>query len=209
MSNPTALNAASDALTAVAPRQASVGVRRFSRRVAADLVGFVDVLAILVGGFVPAALYAIGGTGQISGRIGLLHTGLITAVFAYACLRQFRMYDTARMHDFPVYPSRLFAALSIAFLVTCGTGLPFTLKQVHLWIWLAAWFWTSFVLLLAGRMIARKVLAALTARGHFATSVAVYGAASGQISTTVSGAALGVSLEAAAAANDVIEVLRY
>ena len=49
----------------------------------------------------------------------------------------------------------------------------------------------------------------MVAAGAIAVGVAVYGAASGQISTTVSGAALGVSLEAAAAANDVIEVLRY
>lgn len=49
----------------------------------------------------------------------------------------------------------------------------------------------------------------MIAAAAISAGVAVYGAASGQISTTVSGSPIGISLEAATAANDVIEVLRY
>lgn len=49
----------------------------------------------------------------------------------------------------------------------------------------------------------------MIAAAAIGAGVAVYGAASGQISTTASGGAIGISMEAATAANDVIEVLRY
>jgi hypothetical protein len=48
----------------------------------------------------------------------------------------------------------------------------------------------------------------MVAGGVIAVGVAVYGAAGGKILTTVAGDAIGVSLEAAAADGDVIEVLR-
>jgi len=49
----------------------------------------------------------------------------------------------------------------------------------------------------------------MVASAAIAAGVAVYGAASGKIATTVSGAAIGVSCEAAAADGDIIEVMRY
>lgn len=49
----------------------------------------------------------------------------------------------------------------------------------------------------------------MVAAGVIAAGVAVFGAAGGKISTTASGATIGISCEAAAADGDVIEVLRY
>lgn len=49
----------------------------------------------------------------------------------------------------------------------------------------------------------------MIAGGSIAVGVAVYGAANGKISTTPSGTAIGVALEAAGADGDIIEVLRY
>lgn len=49
----------------------------------------------------------------------------------------------------------------------------------------------------------------MVAAGAIAAGVAVYGAANGQISTTASGNPIGVSQEAATAAGDIIEVVRY
>lgn len=49
----------------------------------------------------------------------------------------------------------------------------------------------------------------MIAAGAIAAGVAVYGAASGKISTTVSGGITGISMEAAGADGDVIEVLRF
>lgn len=49
----------------------------------------------------------------------------------------------------------------------------------------------------------------MVASAAIGQGVAVYGAANGKIATTVSGAAIGVSLEAATADGDFIEVMRY
>ncbi len=48
----------------------------------------------------------------------------------------------------------------------------------------------------------------MVASAAISLGATVYGAASGKIATTSSGTALGIALEAAAANNDVIEVLR-
>lgn len=49
----------------------------------------------------------------------------------------------------------------------------------------------------------------MVASAAIAAGVAVFGAAAGKIATTASGTAIGVSLEAAGANNDVIEVMYY
>jgi hypothetical protein len=49
----------------------------------------------------------------------------------------------------------------------------------------------------------------MVASAAISAGVAVYGAASGKIATTVSGTAIGISMEAAAADGDLIEVERY
>lgn len=49
----------------------------------------------------------------------------------------------------------------------------------------------------------------MVASAAIGAGVAVYGAASGKIATTASGTAIGISMEAAAADGDIIEVQRY
>lgn len=49
----------------------------------------------------------------------------------------------------------------------------------------------------------------MVADGAISQGVAVYGAAGGKVSSTASGNAIGIALEAAGADNDIIEVLRY
>jgi Undecaprenyl-phosphate glucose phosphotransferase len=148
--------------------------RRFSRRIAADLVGFLDVAAVIAGGMVPALFYAYGGGLEVD---WLKHTQacLVSAIIAYGCLKNYGLYDTDRVHDFPVEPAKLAASLSIAFLAVLGLGLPFVPRDMHLWIWYLVWFIMSFVLLLDVRLLARSYLARLTRAGHFNARVAVYG----------------------------------
>lgn len=49
----------------------------------------------------------------------------------------------------------------------------------------------------------------MVAAAAITAGAAVYGAASGKISSTSSGTAIGIAMEAAGADNDIIEVLRY
>ncbi len=156
--------------------------QRYSRRIAADAVGFLDVLAVIAGGIVPALIYSMAGGLPID---WLKHTQvcLVSAIIVYGCLRNFGMYDTNAMHDFPVRPTRLLAALGIAFLAVLGLGLPFAPRDIHLWIWYSTWIALGFMLLLDVRLMARAVLRRMTAAGAFETRVAVYG--SGNIARRV------------------------
>jgi hypothetical protein len=49
----------------------------------------------------------------------------------------------------------------------------------------------------------------MVANGAIAANAVIYGAAAGQIATAVSGAPLGMTLEASTAAGDIIECMRY
>jgi putative colanic acid biosynthesis UDP-glucose lipid carrier transferase len=148
--------------------------RRRSRRIAADLVGFLDVAAVVAGGMIPAIIYAVAGGLPVD---WLKHAQmcLVSAVIVYGCLRHYGMYDIERMHEFPVHPGRLVASLGIAFLAVLGLGLPFAPKEMHLWIWYGAWLATSLMLLLDVRFLARWQLARMTKAGAFDARVAVYG----------------------------------
>ena len=148
--------------------------RRLSRRIAVDIVGFADAAAVVAGGMIPAVIYSVGGGLDVD-WLKHLQMCLISAVITYGCMKNFGMYDTDRMHDLPLRPTRLAASLGITFLAVLGLGLPFAPKEMHLWIWYAVWLAMSFTLLLDVRYFARVVLARLTREGAFDTHVAVYG----------------------------------
>ncbi|MEZ5855628.1 MAG: undecaprenyl-phosphate glucose phosphotransferase [Hyphomicrobiaceae bacterium] len=145
-----------------------------SRRIAADMVGFMDVIAVVTGGMIPAFIYVYGGGLDLD---WLKHTQmcLVSAAIVYGCLRHFNMYDESRMHDFPVSPRHLILSLFVAFSAVLGLGIPFAPKVMHLWIWYSAWIATSFMLLLDVRLAARHILAKMTKAGHFNARVAVFG----------------------------------
>ncbi len=152
----------------------SVAPRRWSRRIAADIVGFFDAIAVVAGGFVPAVIYATSG-GMAIDWPKYLQLCLVSAIIVYGCLRNFGMYDMNRMHDFPTDARRIGASLVVAFLAMLGLGSPFAPQDVHLWIWFAASLSMSFMLLLHLRHLAKFVLARLTKAGAFDATVAVYG----------------------------------
>lgn len=148
--------------------------RRLSRRIAADIVGFIDVLAVLAGGMVPALIYTWSGDLPLDWA---KHTqvSLVSAVIVYGSLRNYDMYNINRMHDFPVDPLKLAASLGIAFLCIMGIGLPFAPREMHMWIWYASWLTMSFMLLANMRHLAKSILSRLTMAGVFDDRVAVYG----------------------------------
>ncbi|MFV0296716.1 MAG: undecaprenyl-phosphate glucose phosphotransferase [Hyphomicrobiaceae bacterium] len=145
-----------------------------SRRIAVDLVGFADVLAIIAGGVLPAYIYDTWGNLPID-WLKHLQMCLVSAIIVYGCLRHFNMYDEQRMHDFPIEPRHIALSLGIAFAAMLGMGIPFAPKAAHLWIWYAVWSSTSFMLLLTIRTLANRILAGMTAAGQFNARVAVFG----------------------------------
>lgn len=149
--------------------------QRWSRQVIADLVGLVDAAAIVLGAVLPAVIYSFVGELAVNWT-QVVQTGMLSAIIAVYCLRSWGLYDTTRMNEFPIEPSRLFMALAIAFAAVHGIGLPFQAGAVHAWVWYAVWLSASFTLILWSRIMARLVLAQWTAAGRFDTRVAVFGA---------------------------------
>ena len=155
----------------------SAPMRRLSRQVAADTVAIGDLIAIVVGGLLPALIYAVAGNVTLD-QILLLQSTLLAAFIAHLCMRFRGMYDTARMDQFPLSPFELFVGVCCGLVGVLGIGLPLALRNMHLVVWYSAWASASFTLILLNRMIARAILARLAAAGRFDQRIAVFGAGS-------------------------------
>lgn len=148
---------------------------RLSRRVAMDIVGVLDVVAIVVGAILPAWIYAGVGGLEIE-TVTVVKSALVTSMLFFVCMQTWNMYDITRLNDLPVYPLRMLAAILLATFGALGLGVPFTVAEIHLWVWYAAWISASFVAILSTRLICRWVLASMTKAGVFDMRVAVFGA---------------------------------
>ncbi len=149
--------------------------QRWSRNVAADIVGLLDIVAVELGAILPAWIYATYGGVKVDWLL-IVQSALAAAIIVNLCLRSWSMYDTAKMHDFPTNPGRLFGALSIGLIAVVGLGLPHVLKNAHLWVWYASWMSASYTLILLNRWISNLLLAKLVAKGRFDQRIAVFGA---------------------------------
>jgi Undecaprenyl-phosphate glucose phosphotransferase len=157
--------------------------RSWSRRIAADVVGFLDVIGVIAGALVPAMVYGVQ-AGIAINMFQVVQLALLVSLFAYLCLRHFGQYDTSRLHDLPLMPLRIAAALTLAFFAVFGIGVPFMPGNPNFWMWYTVWAATSLTLILAFRMIAHHVLARMSQAGLFEARVAVYG--SGRIAERLS-----------------------
>lgn len=155
---------------------------RLSRQVVADIIGMADLVVVFLGGLLPALIYRNAGN-LVADWSLLLQTSFAAAVICYLILKTWGMYDTTRMHDFPVYPGRLFTAVFFSFIVLQGVGMPHAVVDGHLWIWFLVAVSGAYTLALVVRGIAHPVLQRMTAAGRFDERVAVFGA--GQIARRV------------------------
>lgn len=105
-----------------------------SRRVAVEIVGVADAIAILLGALVPAAVYELsGGTGLDWASI--LKTSMLTALLANGLMQHWGMYPTGRTHDFPIHPGVLLGSLALSTVAVMGLGLPFEADRAHQPLW--------------------------------------------------------------------------
>ena len=156
--------------------------RRLSRQVAADTVAIGDLVSVVIGGLLPALIYAVIGNVKLD-QILILQSTLLAGFIAHLCLRFRGMYDTTRMDRFPQYPLELFIAVCCGLIGVLGIGLPLVLQNMHLVVWYAAWMSASYTLILLNRLISGKVMASLAKQGRFDQRIAVFGA--GQIARRV------------------------
>lgn len=156
--------------------------RRLSRQVAADTVAIGDMASVVLGGLLPALIYAVVGDVKLD-QVVVLQSCLLAGFLSHLCLRYRKMYDTSRMDAFPQKPIELFIAVCCGLIGVLGIGLPLVLNHMHIVVWYAAWLSASFTLILLNRLAARIVLRSLANEGRFDQRVAVFGA--GQIARRV------------------------
>lgn len=149
--------------------------RRLSRHVAADVVAVGDFLSIMLGGMLPALIYAFAGDVDIQ-QVVIVQSTMIAGLIGAVCLKLRGMYDTSRMQDFPFQPSELFIAVFCAITAVLGLGFPTVLNFTHLMTWYGAWLSTSFTLILLTRLVARSAISQLAVQGRFNERVAIFGA---------------------------------
>lgn len=157
------------------PAQPTRGVRRISRQVAADVIAIGDALAVMIGGLLPALIYAFFGTFQFN-QLLMFQATILASFITYICLRLRGMYDTSRMGRFPESPVELLIAVSCGLLGVLGIGIPLVLGKMHLFVWYIAWLSTSFTLILFNRMICSAIFAHFADEGRFDERIAVFGA---------------------------------
>ncbi len=154
---------------------ASKHQRRLSRQVAADVVAISDVFSVVLGGLLPALIYAVIGDFTID-QLTILQATMLAGFIAHLCLRFRGMYDTSRMDAFPFKPVELLIAICCGMIGVLGIGLPLNLQHVDLVLWYTAWLSASFLVMLITRLTTRSLIASLAAAGRFNERVAIFGA---------------------------------
>lgn len=168
--------------TGTAPVKEARPRRRLSRQVAADMVAIGDLFAVVIGGLLPALIYAMVGSVDLD-LILLVQSTLVAGFITHLCLRFRGMYDTTRMDKFPQVPFELLIAVCCGLVGVLGIGLPLALRNMHLVVWYAAWMSASFTLILFNRLVAGRILKEFANAGRFDQRIAVFGA--GQIARRV------------------------
>ncbi|MBU2534081.1 MAG: undecaprenyl-phosphate glucose phosphotransferase [Alphaproteobacteria bacterium] len=148
---------------------------RWSRKVAADVIGFGDVLIIIVALAVPCMLLTTLAE-QFPRRLELVRSGLLASLIAYGCFCHWRLYDTRTMSAFPVNPARIVLSIAIAMLAVIGISVPVGAPTIMMLVtWPLIWFGSASALLIAYRLMTREILAKLAKRSFFDERIAVYG----------------------------------
>ena len=150
--------------------------RRWSRRVAVDIVGMCDSACIVAGAWISASYLISISAFEISDTL-ILRAAIVAAIVVYLCLSNWQMYPTDAMDDFPVRSWSLLVAVTMAVFVVLGIGVTSGPEDyVRVWSWSLMWIILSFVLISTSRSCARAILARLTAARRFDARIAVYGA---------------------------------
>ena len=149
--------------------------RRWSRRVAIDVVGLFDcavvVLAVVLTGLFYATFF------DMAFRpMQAVQSGLGLALIVHICLRSAGNYDVDQLHALPARPLTLLSCLFIALIAVRGLGLPFAPTGTIFWLWALVWMLVALCLMSLIRFAAACILSRANMDGRFDTRVAVFGA---------------------------------
>lgn len=147
----------------------------WSRKVAADIVGFGDMIIIILALLVPCVLLTTL-VDQFPRRLELVRSGLLACLVAYPCFRHWQLYDTASMRAFPVRPDRIMMATGIAMIAVIGVSVPVGATSETIMVtWPLIWFCAASAMLIYYRATVRDLFASLARANHFDERIAVFG----------------------------------
>ena len=146
----------------------------WSRKVAADLIGFCEALAVIAGGLMPTAIFASAGVSPVSWG-PIVQSALVAALLYRISLMSAGVNEQARGQDLSARPTHMLGSLLFAVIVAMSFGAP---HLAHTNVLVAAILWTasSYSAAILVRTIASEIMAAKTAEGRFDERIAVYGA---------------------------------
>ncbi len=148
---------------------------RWSRKVAADIVGIGDMLIIILALAIPSMVMPEL-VERLPGRLELLRSGLFAGLIAYACFSHWQLYDTRNMSAFPVCADRIVLSLIIAMMAVIGITAPIGAPGSGMVLsWPFIWISSASGLLIIYRLFVRNILASLADAHFFDERVAVYG----------------------------------
>ncbi len=148
---------------------------RWSRKVAADIVGFGDMLIIIIALLIPCLLLTTL-VDQFPRRLELVRSGLLACLVAYPCFNHWQLYDTRRMGAFPVRPDRIMMATAIAMIAVIGISIPVGATASMIMVtWPLIWFCAASAMLIFYRATVRDLFASLARSNYFDERIAVYG----------------------------------
>jgi len=147
---------------------------RRSMRVAMDVMGTVEILAVIAGAIAATALMASWTDGKVQWS-RVLQAALLCAAIVHIMLRgrgDYRMVDGFAR---PFQPLALVLVLTLSSVALYGIGAPFALDDARVWFWYALWIACSFVLIAGTRYAGQSWIARHREGGAFDCRVAVYG----------------------------------
>jgi FlaA1/EpsC-like NDP-sugar epimerase len=155
---------------------APVSIRaRWSRKVAADIIGLGDMVIIIATLAIPCLLLTSLAE-SFPRRLEIIRSGLLACLVAYPCFMHWQLYDTRRMSDFPVRPDRIMLATAIAILAVIGISVPVGTPSTTMMVtWPLVWFCSASALLILYRITTRDILSSLARSNYFDERIAVYG----------------------------------
>ena len=148
---------------------------RWSRKVAVDIIGFLDVLAVVLASLVTFYVLDSFGVKAEGGDFFAIQSTLIaTGIMRFMLIRG-NMYDQVSIGRFPVNPIRLCAAFATGIFVVVSIFLAFGMVQPFHVSWFTLWYVISISLLILLRAGARFQLKRWVENGRFRSNLAVYG----------------------------------
>lgn len=148
---------------------------RWSRKVAADIIGMGDMLIIILALAVPCMLLTTLAD-WFPRRLELVRSGLLACLIAYNCFHHLGLYDTRSMSAFPVKPLHIVLSTGIAMLAVIGISVPVGAPSVTMmFTWPLVWFCSASALLISYRLMTREVIGSLARSNFFDERIAVYG----------------------------------